>query len=103
MGTIVFNYKDFVISMSESMNKDCYLIKDFLYLNVYNHKSIYNKKKSAAKIINKLFDYYINNFHTLPQDWLSLEKNESKYRIICDYISGMTDRYSTKLYQTIYD
>ena len=37
------------------------------------------------------------------KDAPALEKNESKFRIICDYISGMTDRYASKLYKSIYE
>ena len=77
--------------------------KDFLYTNVYNHPNIYKKKNEAKKIIMKLFEYFINNFNSLPDDWLLLEKNEKKHRIICDYISGMTDRYVFKLYESIYE
>ena len=31
------------------------------------------------------------------------KKDEDKHRIICDYISGMTDRYAFKLYKSIYE
>ena len=50
-----------------------------------------------------LFKYYLENFSSLPDDWLSLQKKETKHRIICDYISGMTDRYASKLYNSIYE
>jgi len=99
----VFNFETFLISMTKKMKNDCSLIKDFLYTNVYNHPNIYKKKNEAKKIIMKLFEYFINNFNSLPDDWLLLEKNEKKHRIICDYISGMTDRYASKLYKSIYE
>ena len=99
----VFNSESFLISMSDNMKKDCNIIKEFLYQNVYNHPNIYKKKKEAKKIIVKLFDYFINNFNALPTDWLLLEKKQIKHRIICDYISGMTDRYASKLFKSIYD
>ena len=99
----VFNNNSFIISMSEDMKNNCKIIKDFLYLNVYNHKKLNEKRSQVEKIIFKLFDYYNNNFDLLPKDWLLLEKKENKHRIICDYISGMTDRYASKLYKSIYD
>ena len=48
-------------------------------------------------------NYFLDNFKSLPNDWLLQEKYESKHRIICDYISGMTDRYASKLYKSIYE
>ena len=50
-----------------------------------------------------LMSYYLKNFDSLPKDWLLQEKEENKHRIICDYISGMTDRYASKLYKSIYE
>ena len=54
-------------------------------------------------IIFKLFKYFEKNFDKLPMDWLSENESDIKERIICDYISGMTDRYASKLYKSIYD
>ncbi len=99
----VFNHNNFLIYMSKNMKNDCLLIKDFLYKNVYNHPNLRNKREEVEKIIMSLFKYYLKNFNKLPEDWLSLQKKESKHRIICDYISGMTDRYASKLYNSIYE
>ena len=85
------------------MIDDCKLIKDYLYINVYTHKKLQEKRLNVEKITKKLFEYFLINFHLLPSDWLIQEKIENKYRIICDYISGMTDRYASKLYKSIYE
>ena len=45
----------------------------------------------------------LKNFDKLPEDWIVQEKKEDKNRIICDYISGMTDRFATKLYLSLYE
>ena len=85
------------------MKNDCLLIKDFLYKNVYNHPNLRKKREEVENIIMSLFKYYLENFSSLPDDWLSLQKKETKHRIICDYVSGMTDRYASKLYNSIYE
>ena len=90
-------------SMSEKMKDDCNFIKDFLYKNVYNHSKLKQKRYEVEKIVTKLFKYFLENFNSLPEDWSIKEKNDSKHRIICDYISGMTDRYASKLYKSIYE
>ena len=89
--------------MSQSMKQDSNLIKDFLFKNVYNHSNLKKKRDEVEKIITKLFKYFIKNFNLLPKDWLLQEKNEGKNRIVCDYISGMTDRYAIKLYKSLYE
>ena len=99
----VFCNKTFLITMSDKMKNDSMIIKNFLYENVYNHSKLKKKRNAVEKIIIKLFVYFSNNFEKLPKDWSVQKKNESKNRIICDYISGMTDRYASKLYKSIYE
>ncbi len=99
------NIKDqqmFTVSMSEDMNKKCFTIKKFLYDNLYNHKSLLLKRSNSEKIITKLFNYFINNSNKLPNDWKINNKIEIE-RNVCDYISGMTDRYASRLYSSIYE
>ena len=99
----IFENKTFLISMSKHMKIDSNIIKDFLYNNVYKHPKLKKKRNEVEKIVMKLFKYFLENFKSLPADWLLQEKYESKHRIICDYISGMTDRYASKLYRSIYE
>jgi len=92
----------FLISMSQKMKNECLEISSFLYKNVYNHPKLLEKKSNAETIVFKLFKYFDKNFDKLPSDWLSMNEFDIKQRIICDYISGMTDRYASKLYKSIY-
>ena len=76
-------------------------IKKFLYSNVYNHKYLQDKRRESQLKIYKIFDYYSDNFSSLPLDWREKLENMEKERIICDYISGMTDRYASTQYNKI--
>ena len=52
----------------------------------------------------KFLNIMVKNFNKLPNDWLIKSKfDRNQQRIICDYMSGMTDRYASKLYKYIYD
>ena len=93
----------FLIQMSKEMKIESDEISSFLYNNVYNHPKLIEKKINAEKIILKVFKYFEINFDKLPEDWLKKNVSEEKHRIICDYISGMTDRYASKLYKYIND
>ena len=99
----VKSYPAFIISMSENMKNECLEIRSYLYKNVYSHPKLLEKKLKAEMITIKLFKYFEKNFNKLPLDWLSKKEADIKQRIICDYISGMTDRYASKLYKSIYD
>ena len=93
----------FLISMSDDIKKECSDIRSFLYENVYNHPKLLKKRSNSENIIFKIFEYYKKNFEKLPKDWLLKGELEIQERIICDYISGMTDRYASKLYKSIYE
>ena len=93
----------FLISMSDNIKKECLDIRSFLYENVYNHPKLLKKRSNAENIIFKIFEYYKKNFEKLPKDWLLKGELEIQERIICDYVSGMTDRYASKLYKSIYE
>jgi len=99
----VKSHNFFLISMSDAIKKECSDIRSFLYENVYNHPKLLKKRSNAENIIFKIFKYYKKNFEKLPKDWLLKSELEIKERIICDYVSGMTDRYASKLYKSIYE
>ena len=92
--------KFFLVSFSDDMRKKCLTVRDFLHDNVYNHKSLLIKRQNVENIIIKLFKYYEKNPSKLPSDWL-VDKNMPIERSICDYISGMTDRFASSLYKDI--
>ena len=49
-----------------------------------------------------MFNYFEANPSKLPDDWKN-KKNNAIERNICDYVSGMTDRYASRLYNSIYE
>ena len=58
----------------------------------------------ANAMIEKLYEYYLNNVDELPEEYLYLnrEKGEDIRRVVCDYIAGMSDQYSVKVFQNIF-
>ena len=74
-------------------------IKDFLRTNMYNHKRVITNTNKGKKVINELFKY----LSKYPRKYINkdLFKNESKERVIADFIAGMTDRYAINLHKKI--
>ena len=95
------NQKNFIVTFSPFMLSKSKDIKIFLFDNVYNHQNLIDKRQNVEKIISNLFKYFYNSPKKLPNDWRNL--NEPIERIICDYISGMTDRYASRLYKDLYE
>ncbi len=93
--------KNFVVTYSSEMQKNCNTIKEFLNIYVYNHKKLMDKKNYSKNIVYRLFNYFKKNNNKLPLDWIAQDIEIE--RLICDYISGMTDRYAINLYKDIYE
>jgi dGTPase len=80
------------ISMSEEGWHYTTQLREWMFQNVYIDSPAKLEEVKAKKIIKWLFEYYV--------DLLSpnCEKEKSQ-RIVCDYISGMTDRYAIEKFQ----
>ena len=95
----IYKHGYLIVDFSDKMKKVDRQIKDFLKLNMYNHKNVIINTNKGKKIINKLFNYLSKN----PKKYIKgyLFKSENKERVISDFIAGMTDRYAINLYKSI--
>ena len=46
---------------------------------------------------------YVDKPRMLPPFYQDRIKSEDKYRVICDYIAGMTDRYALEEYKKFFE
>jgi dGTPase len=94
-----------VVGHSKSMAKMVRELKDFLYQNMYRHYRVVRMAQKAERIISSIFEAYMSDPAQLPdtvQDRLKAG-DDTKARVICDYIAGMTDRYASQEYQKLFD
>lgn len=94
------NFDSLVIKMDNETYKNLLLIKSFLLEKMYKNKKILNELREVNFKIQKLFNFLFENPDRLPNSWQFLQEksifeleNTTKKRVICDYISGMTDTY----------
>ncbi len=95
----IYTNDSLIVDFSEKMKKIDKQIKDFLKHNMYNHKEVIVNTNKGKKILNELFNYLKTNFKKHINK--ELFKNESKERVISDFIAGMTDRYAINLHKKI--
>jgi len=92
-----------VISYSEEMHSRNRQLKDFLYANLYRHHRVIRMQKKAEKIINDLFQAYINEPGMLPKHIQAQVEERGLERAVCDYIAGMTDRYAIQEHEKLFN
>ena len=88
-----------MVDFSDEMKNVDKQIKDFLKINMYNHKKVMVNTNKGKKIISDLFVYLTKN----PLKYINkaLFKDEIKERVVADFIAGMTDRYAINLHKKI--
>ena len=95
----VYKTKIKLVTFSNEMRLFDKEIKLFLNKKMYNNPVVLNKTKQGSIIISSLF----KKIREKPSKFIKI--NELKMftieRRICDFISGMTDRYAINLYKSL--
>ena len=95
----VYKTKIKLVTFSNEMRLFDKEIKFFLNKKMYNNPVVLNKTKQGSIIISSLF----KKIREKPSKFIKI--NELKMftieRRICDFISGMTDRYAINLYKSL--
>ena len=91
-----------IVTFSASMQKERESLRDFLFKNLYRHYRVLRMSNKARRFIKELFKVYISQPEQLPTGPRARIKTEGSYRVVCDYIAGMTDRYALNEYKKLF-
>ncbi len=89
------------LCMSDDVSSAIYILRDFLYENVYESERTIKEFKKAKKVLQDLYAYYLEHIEEVFVDIPNEEKLE-KHRIVCDFIAGMTDRFALMTYERLF-
>lgn len=95
--TLKKDYKK--ISMSDEIEALVYRFRDFLFERVYYNENVIKEFKKAKRILELLYNHYLENPHLIGAHDLS---ETELHRKICDFIAGMTDRYAVYIFEKIF-
>lgn len=91
------------ISMSEPVENAMKEIRAFMFENVYKNPVVKSEEGKAEALVETLYTYYLEHIDDIPDDLKRLlDAGESKDRVVCDYVSSMTDRYAVGLYEDLF-
>lgn len=96
------SYERPYITMDGDVGKATNDLRDFLFENVYLNPIAKSEDAKSQELISKLFEYYVKNPEKMPQSYQRNIENEGVRRCVCDFISGMTDRYAIEIYTDIF-
>lgn len=89
------------IAMSSEIQEALIGLRKYMFENLYMNGEAKKEEKKAVHMITNLYEFYVEHLELLPEYYLVMmeERKESKERIVCDYIAGMTDLYAIKKFQ----
>lgn len=77
-------------------------LHSFMFKYVYTNPVCKSEEGKAENMIKELFRYFSRNPHKMPEFYYNISKKEGAERAACDYISGMSDNYSLKMFNELY-
>ncbi|MBP5242899.1 MAG: deoxyguanosinetriphosphate triphosphohydrolase, partial [Clostridia bacterium] len=89
------------VAMSEEIDKASRLLRTFMFEAVYAQA---NKEiqARAERMLTEMYNYFVKNTQKLPALYQKLMEADGVERVVCDYISSMTDRYAITVFEDIF-
>ncbi len=82
-----------LIAYSASLRRANLQLRKFLYKNLYSHPSVAGANKAACEMLGDVFETYLKKPALLGEATARRVEEVGLHRTVCDYVSGMTDRY----------
>lgn len=90
-----------MVALSEKNDRELKALEKFLLDNMYNCRELMESSKKVRVWLGEIMDYYASNSSKMPSYYQGFIENHGTKRAICDYISGMTDRFAMKTLEKI--
>lgn len=92
------------ILMSDEIREAMMEMRDFMFENVYTNPIVKGEETKAERLTENLYYYYLEHSDQLPPEYIRMmnDRGDSLNRIVCDYVSSMSDRFAINKFQEIY-
>ncbi len=77
-------------------------LRAFLFENVYTSPVAKSEDGRAQELLAALFRHFVAHPEEMPALYRRNAETEGVSRCVCDFISGMTDRYAIETYQELF-
>lgn len=91
------------IIMSPGIEAAMHHLREYMFQSVYMNRKAKAQEEQAERMVQMLFDYYMEHQELLPEEYIlrMQQQKEQPYRMVCDYVAGMTDRYAVAKFKEI--
>lgn len=90
------------VEMDEEILEATKTLRNFLTEVVYNSPEARGEEIKAERMLSALYEYYAERIDELPESNREMIERDGKDRVICDYLSSMTDRFAVNKFENIF-
>ncbi len=91
------------ILQSEEIGEAMRELRRLMFENVYKNDIAKHDEIKAKRMLTELYEYYSSHSDQLSREYREMiDRGESMERVVCDYISGMTDQYSIRKFEELF-
>lgn len=77
-------------------------LREFMFDAVYTNPQAKGEEGKAMDVVAQLYAYFAKYPAEMPAEYLDIMERTDIHRAVCDYISGMSDRYCIALYEKLF-
>ena len=77
-------------------------LRSFLFEAVYRNPLAKSEEGKAKELLARLYEYYVKHPERMPLSYCKNLEREGVERCVCDFLSGMTDRYAIETYNELF-
>lgn len=90
------------IRMSPEIQEATDKLRAFMFESVYTNSVAKAQDGRAKELIAQLFHHFVKHPEEMPTLYRNNIENDGVARCVCDFISGMTDRYAIETYKELF-
>ena len=90
------------IGMTPEIGEAMEEMRTFLFDHVYKNSPAKHEEGKAVELLCRLFAHYTEHPEQMPAFYREHTETEGTERMVCDYISGMTDQYAIATYRALF-
>ena len=78
------------------------LLEEFMFDAVYMSSAARSQEEKVKNLVKSLYNFFLDEPGAMPAEYEAIALRDGLERAVCDYISGMSDRYAIKTYNEFF-
>ncbi len=99
--TDVYSRTESLIVLPAASERELAKLEQFLLANFYRHTTLLETAKKVEQWLKQLFERLCHEPRLMPGYFQRFIETQGLQRAVCDYIAGMTDRFTLKMLEEI--